>query len=65
MKTWVLVLIYGVSAFGAGGFRSIEFPNEESCYKALEAMRITGQGQQAGEDDEQTIAYCKPKGRGE
>ena len=57
---WVLVIIYGISSWGAGGARSIEFPNEDSCYKALSSMKITGQNQTSGDDDEQTIAYCQP-----
>ena len=60
MNTWILVIIYGISSWGAGGHRYIDFPDKESCYEALSAMRITGQNQASGEDDEQTIVYCKP-----
>ncbi|MBV1929816.1 MAG: hypothetical protein KUG81_09945 [Gammaproteobacteria bacterium] len=61
VNTWVLVIIYGISTWGAGGFTKADFPSEESCYKALESMKIKGVHQQGGEDDEQVIAYCKPK----
>ena len=60
MNTWILVVIYGITGWGAGGVSKAQFPTEESCYKALESMKITGQNQQAGEDDEQIFAYCKP-----
>ena len=61
MNTWALVIIYGISSWGAGGIRTIDFPTEPSCYKALASIKITGQEQRVGEDDEQVIAYCKPK----
>ena len=61
MNTWILVVLYGITGWGYAGYRHVEFPNEASCYKALESMKITGQKQQAGEDDEQIIVYCKPK----
>lgn len=61
MTTWVLCIVYGISSWGAGGYRYIDFPDKESCYEALAAMKITGQNQTAGDDDEQVIAYCKPK----
>ena len=60
MDIWVLVIIYGITGWGAGGPRSVEFPSEAACYKALEATKITGQNQVAGDDDEQVIIYCKP-----
>lgn len=60
MNVWVLVLIYGISSWGAGGYREVPYPNKESCYEALNAIRITGQNQEAGDDDEQVIAFCKP-----
>ena len=61
MKTWILVIIYGISGWGAGGYKAVEFPTEVACYKALESMIITGQNQSSGDDDEQIIAYCQPE----
>jgi hypothetical protein len=61
MDIWVLVIIYGITGWGAGGRHMVEFPSETACYKALEATKITGQNQAAGEDDEQVIVYCKPQ----
>ena len=61
MKIWILVIIYGISGWGYGWSRHVEFPNEVSCHKALESMRVTGQNQSSGDDDEQIIAYCQPE----
>lgn len=61
MNAWVLVIIYGITGWGAGGIRYVDFPSEQSCYKALSTMKITGQNQKSGDDDEQTIVYCQPK----
>jgi len=46
---------------GPGGHYKYEFPDKESCYEALEHMRVAGAEQRAGEDDEQVVAYCVPK----
>jgi hypothetical protein len=59
---WVLVIIYGITGWGPGGRESIPYPSEESCYKALNSMIISADTQQAGDDDEQVIAYCRPEG---
>ena len=61
MTTYILVLIFGISGWGAGGYQYIEFPSKADCHYALETMRITGQDQTSGEDDEQIISFCKPK----
>jgi len=61
MKTWILVIHMGITGWGSGGRDYAEFKGEESCYRALEAMRITQPNRMSGEDDEQTLAYCKPK----
>lgn len=61
MNVWVLVILYGISSWGAGGQKHIEFPDKKSCYEALKHMRITGQEQRSGDDDEQVVAFCKPK----
>lgn len=60
MSAWVLVLLYGISGWGAGGVRHIEFSSKDECYEALAAMRIEATVQTAGEDDEQVIAFCRP-----
>ncbi len=61
---WTLVILYGITWAGPGGSNYVEYPDKASCYEALNNMRITGQSQQSGDDDEQVIAYCKPvKGR--
>lgn len=61
MNIWILVVIFGVTGFGAGGRDRVEYPDKESCYEALNSMRITGQRQTRGEDDEQVIAFCYPE----
>lgn len=58
---WVLVLMYGITGWGAAGVRYVEFPDEASCYKALKEMRIEATSQKSGDDDEQVVAYCAPK----
>lgn len=57
---WVLVIYFGISSWGAGGVSKVEYKDEPSCYKALKEMRI----EVSGDDDEQVIAYCRPKQEG-
>lgn len=57
---WTLEVRYGITGWGAGGFVHMEYPSEESCYKALDKMVVKADNQQAGEDDEQVIAICRP-----
>jgi len=61
MTPWILVLIAGISWAGPGMIREIEFDSKEDCHYALGTMIISGNNQVSGDDDEQTIAYCKPK----
>lgn len=59
MKAWILVIMFGITGWGAGGQREAVFDSKEDCYEALANMRISGQGQKSGDDDEQVVAYCK------
>ena len=61
MTAYTMILIFGVSSWGAGGMLKYDFPDKESCHEALKVMRIEGNNQVAGDDDEQSIAYCVPK----
>lgn len=59
-EEWKLELRYGITGWGAGGFRLIIYPSEDACYKALQNIIITGTHQESGDDDEQVIAFCAP-----
>ena len=60
---WVLVIIFGISGWGNGGYNEATFTNKEDCYEALSKIRVEAVGQISGEDDEQVIVYCKPENK--
>lgn len=61
MKVWTLIVVFGITGWGAGGQKISYFPDKASCYEALENLRVSGQSRTAGDDDEQVIAYCSPE----
>jgi hypothetical protein len=61
MVTWLLIITYGITGWGAGGRYVAEYPSEEACYKALNNLVVHADNQTAGEDDEQMFALCQPK----
>ena len=61
---WVLVIHAGISAWGTGTFSSGEYLSEESCYRALSAMRFNDQPVAESREKKSAFAYCKPKENG-
>lgn len=61
MTTWILGICIGVTWAGCGGVRHLEFPSENSCYRALEAMKTGDQPVAESSNKRNTIAYCYPK----
>lgn len=59
---WVLVICLGVSWAGCGALQKAEYPTEDSCYRALEAMKTGDQEVLESNNKRNTIAYCKPAG---
>lgn len=62
MEVWTLVMMMGISWAGVGSQREAQFPDKTSCYEALAALRVTGQSQVSGEDDESNVFFCRPGG---
>lgn len=61
MSTWVLVVIYGISAWGAGGHSFGNYPDEASCYRALAALRVNDSPVAESKEKKTMIAFCRPK----
>ena len=60
--SWMLTICIGVSWAGCGSYWAMEYPNEESCYRALAAMKTDGQPVAESEKRRSSIAACSPKG---
>jgi len=60
---WMLVICVGVTWAGCGGVMRGEYPNEESCYRALRTMVMPESGVVADVNSKRRsgIAYCRPK----
>jgi len=59
---WELVIVYGITWAGAGGYYHSEMPDKETCFYALEQTKININGKYvAGEDTDVVIAFCRPK----
>ena len=61
MSEWILIICIGVSWAGCGGQNTVAYPNEDSCYKALDRMKTGDQQIMESGNKRNTIAYCKPK----
>lgn len=59
--SWVLVICLGVSWAGCGAVQTADYPTEDSCYRALEAMKTGDQAVAESGNKRNTIAYCKPQ----
>ena len=58
---WELFICLGITWAGCGGYQTATYPSEESCYRALAAMRTGDQPVAESGKKRNTIAYCKPK----
>lgn len=57
---WMLTICIGVSWAGCGSAPRYQFPDEASCYRALEHIR-TGDSPIAESDKKRNnVAYCAP-----
>lgn len=59
--SWVLVICLGVSWAGCGAVQIAEYPTEDSCYRALAALKTGDQAISESDNKRNTVAYCKPK----
>lgn len=50
---WELFICLGLTGFGCGAVLVSPYPTEESCYRALAAMKA--------DDKAKSAAYCRPK----
>jgi len=59
---WELIIIYGITWAGAGGQRTNQMPDRETCFMALESAKLNVNGTLVtGQDGDVVIAYCRPK----
>ena len=59
---WELVIIFGISWAGAGGQRTNEMPDKQTCIMALDHAKININGSYAtAQDGDVVIAFCRPK----
>lgn len=56
--TWTLVLCAGISWAGCAYVKAIPMPSEESCFKALAAIRYDEDA--TGEARRSAVSYCAP-----
>lgn len=61
MSTWILIACIGVSGWGCGSGWKFEYPSEESCYRALAAMKTGDQPIAESTSKRNTVATCVPK----
>jgi uncharacterized protein YceK len=59
--SWLLNICIGVTWAGCGSYLSHEFPSEESCYRALAAMKTGDQPIMESKNKRNTVALCAPK----
>lgn len=57
---WELAICIGVSWAGCGTWQLERYPSEESCYRALVAMRTGDQPIAESGNKRNTVAYCRP-----
>ena len=58
---WILIICAGISWAGCGNQMVTTYPSEESCYRALKAMRVVDQPIGESEKKRSMYAYCAPK----
>lgn len=58
---WELYVCFGITWAGCAGITTAEYPSEESCYRALAAMKTGDQPISESDKKRNTIALCRPK----
>lgn len=59
---WILAISLGCNGWGCGQHRTIEYPSEAACYKAIEKMQLINAAKLVGgESQNQAVAICYPK----
>ena len=59
--SWFLSICIGVSWAGCGSAPLLKFPSEESCYRALAAMKTGDQPVAESGNKRNTVAFCFPE----
>lgn len=59
--SWILSICIGVTWAGCGAVANRQFPSEESCYRALAAMKTGDQPVAESSKKRNTVAYCYPE----
>lgn len=57
---WFLSICAAASGWGCGMSHTIRFPSEESCYRALSAIRMNDQPVAESGQKRTVVAYCFP-----
>ena len=59
---WELIIIYGITWAGQGGYIESPMPDKETCIMALDHAKININGTLVtGQDGDVVIAFCRPK----
>lgn len=51
----------GITWAGAAIVSKNEFPGEDSCYRALEQLKVSGVRDHGKEDNREYVIFCRPK----
>lgn len=57
---WELYVCAGISSMGCGTSRGSWYPDETSCYRALEQLADQGQPAAESKSRRDIVAYCRP-----
>lgn len=57
---WQLVICAGITWAGCGTASYSLYPSEDSCYRALKALRIADQPVAESDKKRSMFAYCRP-----
>jgi hypothetical protein len=58
---WTLSICFGITWAGCAGWINTEYPSEESCYRALAAIRVNDSPMAESDKKRSMVATCGPK----
>lgn len=58
--TWELIIFMGITWAGSGSVSIASYPSEESCYRALAAIRSNDSPVAESGQKKSMVAYCRP-----
>jgi len=57
---WTLTICLGITWAGCGSIMYRDYPNEDSCYRALKAMQENSQPIAESQKKRSQTAFCSP-----